>query len=436
MFDVCIVGAGAMGSAAAYHLSKLDPTGYHCLIGPSEPETKEISSDRSIYGCHYDEGRITRVIASLDTEHTLAFRSTLDTLLLEEESGEKIFKEVGVAVFGNDSGRLQQYNDGCDTFCEEHDIPRVVLDGAKVNELWPYVHTNEGDTGRFVHDKSGWISIRNLVRACQSQAVRRGVTYKDDVAVSITKDNKDNRDGGDGKDKKDEDNTCFTIVLKSGEIIKSRKVILAAGSFTNFNNLIDRKLELYLKGHTVLKLEIEEKDVPELSSCPSMIHFFAKDDYVYLLPPIRYPNNKTYFKIGHSVFLDCTIAKDLTTSQEVKDWYCQDDSQEGSQETRDFLMTKFKHLFPEVDIISSHLDFCVMALTATGRQYVGFHEKGLLVMTGGNGKSAKMAMELGKMGVRAILAEHWDYDLNEQDFRVVYEGEEGCTRDRFDNPPP
>ena len=27
MFDVCIVGAGAMGSAAAYHLSKLDPTG-------------------------------------------------------------------------------------------------------------------------------------------------------------------------------------------------------------------------------------------------------------------------------------------------------------------------------------------------------------------------------------------------------------------------
>ena len=55
---------------------------------------------RSIYGCHYDEGRITRVIASLDTEHTLAFRSTLDTLLLEEESGEKIFKEVcNILVF-------------------------------------------------------------------------------------------------------------------------------------------------------------------------------------------------------------------------------------------------------------------------------------------------------------------------------------------------
>ena len=135
------------------------------------------------------------------------------------------------------------------------------------------------------------------------------------MAVSITKDNKDNRDGGDGKDnkdnrenrdnkdKKDEDNTCFTIVLKSGEIIKSKKVILAAGSFTNFNNLIDRKLELYLKGHTVLKLEIEEKDVLELSSCPSMIHFFAKDDYVYLLPPIRYPNNKTYFKIGNYIYI-------------------------------------------------------------------------------------------------------------------------------------
>ena len=208
------------------------------------------------------------------------------------------------------------------------------------------------------------------------------------MAVSITKDNKDNGDGG---DKKDEDNTCFTIVLKSGEIIKSKKVILAAGSFTNFNNLIDRKLKIDLKGHTVLMVEIGDKDVPELSSCPSMIYFFVEDVYVYLLPPIRYPNGKTYFKIGkytvignaklpefihmtfefiikyyakthdrkiifhllsgHSVFIDCTIAKDLTTSQEVKDWYCQDGSER--QDTRDFLMTKFKHLFPEVNILIS-----------------------------------------------------------------------------------
>jgi len=248
------------------------------------------------------------------------------------------------------------------------------------------------------------------VRTCQSVAASGGVTYKDDVASNITK-------GEDG---------TFTISLESGEIIQSRKVILSAGSFTNFNNLIDRKLDFNLKGHTVLKLEIAANDVPDMATCPSMIYFFAKDEYVYLLPPILYPDGKTYFKIGHSVFLDCRIAKDLTTIEEVKAWYCQ----EESQEARDYLMRQFVNLFPDVNIVSSHLDFCVMALTATGRQYVGFHDEGFLVMTGGNGKSAKMALELGKMGVKAVLAGEWDYDLSEKDFRLVYEGEEKW--DRFD----
>ena len=41
MYDVCIVGAGMVGSAAAKWLSKLHGEIKVCLIGPQEP-TKEV----------------------------------------------------------------------------------------------------------------------------------------------------------------------------------------------------------------------------------------------------------------------------------------------------------------------------------------------------------------------------------------------------------
>ena len=36
LYDVCVIGAGLWGSAAAYHLS-LDPAIKVCLVGPNEP---------------------------------------------------------------------------------------------------------------------------------------------------------------------------------------------------------------------------------------------------------------------------------------------------------------------------------------------------------------------------------------------------------------
>ena len=67
-FDVCIVGAGTFGSTTAYHLSKLVPELSVLLIGPEEPSCDKGSRDREVFGCHYDEGRVTRVISNFHRE--------------------------------------------------------------------------------------------------------------------------------------------------------------------------------------------------------------------------------------------------------------------------------------------------------------------------------------------------------------------------------
>lgn len=60
LFDLCIVGAGMFGSAAARHASA-DSELKTCLIGPAEiPYEDWKLSGRDIFASHYDEGRITR----------------------------------------------------------------------------------------------------------------------------------------------------------------------------------------------------------------------------------------------------------------------------------------------------------------------------------------------------------------------------------------
>jgi len=55
---LAIIGRGMIGSAAARHLSKAghDVT----LIGPVEPEIR--ATHQGVFGSHYDEGRITRLL--------------------------------------------------------------------------------------------------------------------------------------------------------------------------------------------------------------------------------------------------------------------------------------------------------------------------------------------------------------------------------------
>lgn len=86
MFDLCVVGAGLIGSAAAKHASRSSSV---CLVGPDEPTGKErsSSSQRDIYGGHYDEGRIYMQSTSDPVWAKLAQRAIPRYSEISKESG-------------------------------------------------------------------------------------------------------------------------------------------------------------------------------------------------------------------------------------------------------------------------------------------------------------------------------------------------------------
>lgn len=68
---------------------------------------------------------------------------------------------------------------------------------------------------------------------------------------------------------------------------------------------------------------------------------------VYILPPIKYPNGKTYLKIGHVVyprFDDNTIVKLLHSLEEVQNWYYQGDYPKA----KIYFQKSFKSFYPGI----------------------------------------------------------------------------------------
>ena len=96
VYEYIVIGKGLLGAAAARHLSATSPR--VALIGPDEPPQR--SSHQGIFGSHYDEGRITRILDPDRTWAVLAQRSIARYRDLESRSSIPFYHEVGHLLVG------------------------------------------------------------------------------------------------------------------------------------------------------------------------------------------------------------------------------------------------------------------------------------------------------------------------------------------------
>ena len=82
-YEYLVIGKGLLGAAAARHLSAASQR--VALIGPDEPPDR--ASHQGIFGSHYDEGRITRILDPHRIWALLAQRSIARYREIEARSG-------------------------------------------------------------------------------------------------------------------------------------------------------------------------------------------------------------------------------------------------------------------------------------------------------------------------------------------------------------
>lgn len=412
LYSVAVIGLGPIGSAACLHLSahySVTPRGEgqsSSVVAIGAPEPADLTTHLGVFGSHYDEGRLTRIVDKNPVWSKLAARSIASYGESEQESGIQFHSSVGslrVTPF---------YKQPTDSLLEAFAVGKengaaveLLEDGDALMKRFPYLHFQEKDAGIMEHGGAGYVNPRAMIRAQLAVAAKHGacIVPESVVAIDMTADG-------------------VNITTDAGKVLSASKVLICADAYTNLL-LPGQDLVLHTYLVSVLLAEIGDEEEMTLQGMPSIIWRLESHPYlhsVYLCPPIRYPDGKLYIKIGGTEW-EPVLA---SSTKEITDWF---HDENGRQVETDALHDTLQTLLPQISFKSFHRKPCMVTYTSHNYPYIQavdvkphWEDSQLYVATGGCGAAAKSAYEIGHIGALLVSNGQWNYDLDEHLFNAVY----------------
>lgn len=389
-FKYIVIGRGMMGAAAARYLAA--GSDGVALIGPDEPA--DVAGHRGVFGSHYDEARITRTIDPNPVWALLANRSIARYGDIERESGIRFYHEAGCLMVGPQQGGTDPYVSNILAAAGRLSVTTDLLDAGQLADRFTYFDFGQGCEGVFQARDAGYVNPRRLVEAQSVLAKKAGVSLVPETVVSV-------REEGDG----------VIVETDAGGRYVADKVLVAAGGFSIAEGLLPRQVDLKVFARTVAFFEIPEHELNRYSGMPSLIHQpDDPTDHIYLLPPVPYPDGKTYLKIGGDP--DDLL---LTNEPDIRAWF----RSGGRESTRKHLKRIIDRLIPSLAETEPTMSACVTSFTPTGYPAIGFApgSSRIATVTGGCGAAAKSSDEIGRLGAEMLLAGR----INDPDYGVDFQ---------------
>jgi sarcosine oxidase len=389
-YEYIVVGKGLMGAAAARHLSTHTPG--IALIGPDEPSDR--AAHTGVFGSHYDEGRITRILDPDRIWALLAQRSIARYRDIERQSGMPYYYEVGHLAVGPRPEGAEDYVARLHTVAQELGVVYEAYEAAALRERFPTLAFAAGCVGLYQPHTAGHVSPRAQVQAQTAVAAQQGATIIRATVHTVRQVN-----GG------------VEVSTEEGHTYHGARVLVATGGFSNTKQLLPSTLDMTVYARTIVLAELDHTQVEQLQGMPSIIYRpEAEVERCYILPPIRYSNGKYYVKIGGG-----QLSRALRSFAELVAWFrSPGDAQEARQ-----LTDLLRKIIPQLRPVLLHTESCVTSYTRTGYPYADMLAGGRVgILTGGNGSAAKSADEIGRMGAEMLRAGQWAYDLDAAYFQA------------------
>jgi sarcosine oxidase len=151
LYDVIVVGAGAMGSATAYHLAK---RGCRVLV----IEQFDLAHDR---GSSHGGNRIIRLAYAEDPRYVPLLRRAYELWReLERVCGDDLLFITGGIDAGPENGAIVQ---GSLQSCREHRLPYEQLDAAELHRRFPGYEFPKGMIGVYQPDAGFVLAERSVL---------------------------------------------------------------------------------------------------------------------------------------------------------------------------------------------------------------------------------------------------------------------------------
>ena len=391
MYDVIVVGKGMMGAATARYLSAQSDN--IALVGPDEPTNWR--SHRGVFASHYDQGRITRILDGQPLWGQMARDAMAAYAEIEQRSGIKFHHAVGglrathsaekadeAAAVGNQYG------------AEFEKISAETFNSVQSAYSFPadtHIHWEKG--------LAGYVNPRQLVAAQIAVAKQQATTVITATVTAVTK-----------------QSDHLLVTCDNGDTLKSRKVVIAAGAYTN-KLLPNAPLSMRRKAHMVLRAEVGPAEQARLADMPTLIYAAPEGSStksIYQLPPVRYPDGRTYIKLGGTTLWPDRI---FDTWDEIVDWFHTD----GDPKEADALKSMLHQVMPNLRVENENYlsKPCILTYTQHENPYIDQLDSRLFVVTGGNGGAAKSSDTMGRLGALLTLDKPWPDDYDPASFKAV-----------------
>jgi sarcosine oxidase len=386
MYKIAVIGRGLMGSAAGRHLSMISDS--VAIIGPNEP--KDTANHDGVFASHYDEGRMVRFVDPHIPWSITAKRSIERFSQLEIDSGINFFTNSG--YLGLQGPEHLDYLERSEFSGKTVNANFKCISSSEIRKDYPFLSIDDNTVGLVEAGLAGHISPRNMVKAQTKIAMKLGADIIEHEVEKISLNNK-----------------AVEITLRNNEKLLAEKVLVATGAFTDACDLLPKSLNLIVYGRTVVLAEIDENLEEILSIMPTM---YVADSNAYILPPIKYPDGKTYLKIGIGSKSD----KILNSRSELIEWFQGKGSEQDFRDFREYI----SHLIPSLeDCENWHMKSCAVTQTATGLPYIDYVvEDRIAVATGGNGKAAKSADDWGLFAAQMMVNDTLDHPVSREELQL------------------
>lgn len=135
--------------------------------------------------------------------------------------------------------------------------------------------------------------------------------------------------------------------------------------------------------------------------------------FIYILPPVKYPNGKYYIKIGHPVAAE--MAKD---KKSLQNWF----HSEGNKKEISSLKQILASLMPDIKFKNTHSNACVITTSPNGNNYIdAFADKDFYAVLPGESHSAKSSDALGKIMSTFATEGKFPKNYDADKFKLIYE---------------
>ena len=434
-YDLVVVGRGLVGSAAARHAAE---AGHRvAIVGPTERSQPEVG----VYGCHNDEGRITRRLDVDPTWAALASRSMDRYADIEARSGIRFHDAVGCLAVGRAGG---PYLAAVAATAASRRLELEALDEDQLRAKWPRLRLDctllqdfkvdgapasdegEGPRPRYAalfesgaKTGAGVVSPRRLLLAQAALGAQAGVVHYDAAAEATA------REGG-----------LVAVRLSDGRAVKAETCLVCTNAFTNFKPLLPRRVALELTTQTVRRRAFAtDAAAAALGDMPAIIvkggaapygTAAAQFDSCYVLPPLDYGDGGLSIKVGHGAFFERALKDREAAATWYEDRYVEE--RLDSFARCELALVAKRAVRDAPAAVGDATDRCVIPKTPTSRPYVHKFDEALGCCVGCNGYAAKSSDELGRLAQRMMLGDvppgDWDgADIPADAFDVVFADE-------------